>query len=53
LKQAALFEKSAQKLLLNWTVVVKTPVTQIKKSFFASFCSQKEVLALRISLTLQ
>jgi hypothetical protein len=44
-KQAALFEKSAQKLLLILTVAVETPVAQIKKSFFASFCSQKEVLS--------
>jgi hypothetical protein len=44
-KEAALFEKSAQKLFLIWTVAVKTPVAQTNKSFFASFCSQKEVLS--------
>jgi hypothetical protein len=44
-KQAALFEKSAQKLLLIWATGVFTIAAQIKKSFFASFCSQKEVLS--------
>jgi hypothetical protein len=38
-RQAALFEKSAQKLLLIWTVVVKTPMVQIlfvhKRSAFS------------------
>jgi hypothetical protein len=38
-------DASAQKLLLIWTVLVKPPVAQINKSFFASFCSQKEVLS--------
>jgi hypothetical protein len=43
-KQAALFEKSAQKLFLNWAKGGFTTTVQIKKSFFGSFCSQKERL---------
>jgi hypothetical protein len=38
-------DAGAQKLLLIWTVLVEPPMAQITKSFFASFCSQKEVLS--------
>jgi hypothetical protein len=40
-KKAALFEKSAQKLLLDWTVHVKTPVAQNKKVFLVLFVHKK------------
>jgi hypothetical protein len=43
-RRAALFEKSAQKLLPIWCGGVPTPQSQINKSFFGSFCSQKELL---------
>jgi hypothetical protein len=39
--QAALFEKSAQKLLLILTVVAKTPVAQIKEVFLVLFVHKK------------
>jgi hypothetical protein len=47
--QAALFEKSAQKLLLLWATVVFNTTVQINKVFFGSFCSQKELLPLSAS----
>jgi hypothetical protein len=35
-------KKAAQKLLLFWACGAGTSTAQFKKSFFASFCSQKE-----------
>jgi hypothetical protein len=43
LTKAALFEKSAQKLLFIWSVRVKTPMPQITRSFLVLFF-KKELL---------
>jgi hypothetical protein len=41
-KEAAIFEKSAQKLLLIWDIGVFTSTAQINKVFLLLFWSQKE-----------
>jgi hypothetical protein len=48
LKESSRFlKKAAQKLFLLWAmgVISQTPIAQINKSLFASFSSEKEVLA--------
>jgi hypothetical protein len=44
MKEAALFEKSAQKLLLIWCGGVPAPQSQIKRSFLVLFF-KKELLS--------
>jgi hypothetical protein len=44
MKQAALFEKSAQKLLLIWAIGGFTSTVQMKRSFLVLFF-KKELLA--------
>jgi hypothetical protein len=41
-RKQPLFEKSDAKTLLLWADGSETSTAQINKSFFASFCSQKE-----------
>jgi hypothetical protein len=40
-------KKAAQKLLLLWAGGGETSTAQFNKSFFASFCSQKEAFFVR------
>jgi hypothetical protein len=44
------FEKKNQKLLPLWSPELRAPMAQRNQSFFASICSQKEVLSLTINL---
>jgi hypothetical protein len=41
----SLFKKSDAKTFLCWSPELEPPVTQIKKSLFASFSSEKEGLS--------
>jgi hypothetical protein len=43
---ASFLKKRSKKFLLAgpWALVAPAPMPQSQKSFFASFCSQKEVL---------
>jgi hypothetical protein len=47
-KQAALFKKSAQKLLLIWPPGVSTSTAQINKNFLRSFFLKKRPLPLSL-----
>jgi hypothetical protein len=49
-RQAALFEKSAQKLFLIWTVLVKPPLAHINKSFLVLFFKKEPLSALYFNL---